>query len=323
METNETQQTNQTQPPQPETKALITLGERGVQLRDLDGLWRFATMVSRSGLAPKGLEKPEAICVALQMGMEVGLGPMASLQNIAVINNRPCIWGDAQLGVCRATGEMTDFAEWYEVAGKRVDKTPQTFSDDVTAVCRVQRRGYKEPTIGSFSVADAKRAGLWGKQGPWSQYPSRMLKLRPRSFARRDQFGDALRGLRSVEEMRDQPAIDVETVTVGVPANAMDIPTPATSLAEPDLRSAAAAPDASDGSAAVSTAKTPQQELEAFVVETCESDLDRFNAVAVENGHLMGPAPTWLEVPTAVAKRLLRARQGLAGMLRVEEGGAE
>jgi hypothetical protein len=280
-------------------------------------LWEQATS---QGKKTAGMEKPEAICVALQMGMEVGMGPMASLQNIAVINNRPCIWGDAQLGVCRATGELTDFAEWYEVAGKRVDKTPQTFSDDVTAVCRVQRRGYKEPTIGSFSVADAKRAGLWGKQGPWSQYPSRMLKLRPRSFALRDQFGDALRGFKSAEDYRDEAAIDVETVTVGQP----ETPTPAASLVEPDLRSAAAAPEPTDGSAAVSTAKTPQQELEAFVVETCESTLERFNAVAVENGHLMGPAPTWLEVPTAVAKRLLRARQGLAGMLRVEqEGGAE
>jgi hypothetical protein len=254
------------------------------------------------------------------MGMEVGLAPMASLQNIAVINHRPCIWGDAQLGVCRATGEMTDFAEWYEVAGKRVDKTPQTFSDDVTAVCRVQRRGYKEPTIGSFSVADAKRAGLWGKQGPWSQYPSRMLKLRPRSFALRDQFGDALRGFKSAEDYRDEAAIDVETVTVGAP---IETPTPDATTAQPDLRSAAAAPDATDGSAAVSASRTPQQELESFVVETCESTLERFNRVVVENGHLNTPAPTWLEVPTAVAKRLLRARQGLAGMLRVEEGGAE
>jgi hypothetical protein len=315
METNETQQTQQ-----PETKAIIHLGERGVQLRDLDTLWRFSTMVLRSGLAPKGLDKQESICIAIQMGMEVGLTPMAALQNIAVINGRPTIWGDAQLAIVRNTGELSDFAEWMETGGKRLDRSPVTYSDDVMAVCRVMRRGYKEAAIGSFSVADAKRAGLWNKQGPWTQYPARMLKLRARSFALRDQFGDALRGLKTTEEVADMPAIDVETVTVGAP---IETPTPAASLVEPDLRNAAAAPETTEGSAAVSTSRTPQQELESFVVETCESTLERFNAVAVENGHLMVPVPTWLEVPTAVAKRLLRARQGLAGMLRVEEGGAE
>jgi hypothetical protein len=317
---------NETQTQQTETKSLVRFGDRGVQLRDLDGLWRFATMVVRSGLAPKGMEKPEAVCVAIQMGMEVGLSPMASLQNIAVINGRPCIWGDAQLGVVRSTGELIDFAEWYEVAGKPVDKTPQTFSDDVTAVCRVHRKGYKAPTIGSFSVADAKRAGLWNKQGPWTQYPARMLKLRPRSFALRDQFGDSLRGFKSVEDYQDMPAIDVETVTVGsatvsnspIPTG-MGAPTPEPT-GNPELRGPAASPEPSDGGAAVSPA-SPQDELAEFVFNECDSTVDRFNAAMLKNGHLQTEVPDMDSVPLALAKRLLRAKAGLRAML--EEGGAE
>jgi hypothetical protein len=58
-------------------------------------------------------------------------------------------------------------------------------------------------------MADAKRAGLAGKSGPWSQYPERMLALRARGFALRNAFADALRGLITAEEAQDYPAAAV------------------------------------------------------------------------------------------------------------------
>lgn len=182
----------------------------------MDDLFRFAKAVSVSGLAPKGIETPEAIFVALEMGLEVGLPMMAALQNIAVINGRPTIWGDAQLAVVRGTGELVLFEEWYEEGGKRLARNPATFTDATTAVCRVQRHGY-EPAETAFSVADAKRANLWGKSGPWSQYPARMLRFRARSFGLRDQFGDALRGLRTAEEVMDDPVEVARNVTPKAP----------------------------------------------------------------------------------------------------------
>lgn len=195
-----------------EKKRPVAVGSQGIIIADMDGMWRWSQYVAASGLAPKGIEKPESIFVATQMGLEVGLSPMAALQNIAVINGRPTIWGDAQLGIVRSTGELEEFDEWYEVKGSRTTRNPSEFTDDVAAVCRVKRRGF-ETQESAFSVADAKRANLWGKQGPWSQYPARMLRFRARSFALRDNFGDALRGMLSTEEARDMgPAIDVETV---------------------------------------------------------------------------------------------------------------
>lgn len=183
-------------------KAPVAIGHRGIALSDYDGLVRFSIAVSKSGLAPKGIESPEAIAVAIQMGLEVGLTPMAALQNIAVINGRPSIWGDAQLAVVRATGELEQFEEWFEENGKRLARNPQTFNDMTAAVCLVKRAG-QPAKESSFSVADAKRANLWGKSGPWTQYPTRMLMFRARSFGLRDTFGDALKGMRSAEEERD------------------------------------------------------------------------------------------------------------------------
>jgi hypothetical protein len=137
---------------------------------------------------------------------------MASLQNIAVINGRPTIWGDAQLAIVRSTGQLETFEEWYEAGGKRLTRNPSTFTDDTTAVCKLKRSGC-EVWESAFSVADAKRANLWGKAGPWSQYPARMLRFRARSFGLRDQFGDALKGFRTTEEAQDDPVVTARNVT--------------------------------------------------------------------------------------------------------------
>ena len=222
-------------PPAP--KQLVPIGNRGIVPSNMDDLFRFAKAVAVSGLAPKGIETPEAIFVALEMGLEVGLPMMAALQNIAVINGRPAIWGDAQLAVVRSTGELVLFDEWYEEKGKRLPRNPSAFTDDTAAVCRVQRSGY-EPAETAFTVADAKRANLWNKAGPWTQYPARMLKHRARSFALRDQFGDALRGLRTVEEAQDDPVATARNVTPTAPL----FQAPAIQAAEPDPEPHPAAP---------------------------------------------------------------------------------
>jgi hypothetical protein len=191
------------------TRAPVAFGNRGIVISQYDDLVRFAETVSKSGLAPKGMESAQSIFVAVQMGLEVGLSPMAALQNIAVVNGRPTIWGDAQLAVCRGTGDMEAFEEWFEIAGQRTTRNPSEYKDDTAAVCRVKRRDGQE-VESAFSVADAKRANLWGKAGPWTQYPFRMLRNRARSFALRDCFGDALKGFRSTEEAQDQePERDV------------------------------------------------------------------------------------------------------------------
>jgi hypothetical protein len=141
--------------------------------------------VAKSDFAPKDFKgKPESCLLAIQHGSEVGLSPMQSLQSIAVINGRPTIWGDAALALVQSSSQCVYVREYTDGDGEHL-----------TAFCEVQRRGYPQPTVAKFSVADAKKAGLWGKTGPWTQYPARMLGLRARGFALRNAFADALRGL--------------------------------------------------------------------------------------------------------------------------------
>jgi len=156
---------------------------------------QFSEVLSQSAMVPREYQgKPANTLVAIQWGMELGLAPMQALQNIAVINGKPSIYGDALLAMVRADHRCRGVKEYL---------------DGETAVCLITRSpnaGEVEEIERKFSVDDAKRAGLWGKQGPWKQYPQRMLQMRARSLAIRDGFPDVIKGLISVEEAQDMPS---------------------------------------------------------------------------------------------------------------------
>ncbi len=182
-----------------------------------ESLWRLADVFAASSMVPKNMiGKPADVFVAIQMGLELNLSPMQALQNIAVINGRPSLWGDAVIALVRASGRMEEFDEYFE-------GTP--YQDNYQAVCVLKRQGDKKPIKREFSVADAKLAKLWAKEGPWQQYPKRMLQMRARSWALRDGFGDVLRGVRTAEEMMDEPpAIEMRPVPSPVVSYEPDVP---------------------------------------------------------------------------------------------------
>ena len=159
----------------------------------------FCDYLANSDLVPKDFKgKPANCLIAIQWGAELGLKPLQALQNLAIINGRPALWGDAVIALVRSS----PLCEYI------------TESDDGnTATCRVKRRG-EEEEVRTFSMDDAKVAGLLGKSGPWTQYPKRMRQMRARAFALRDVFPDVLRGMPVAEELQDMataaPAAPVE-----------------------------------------------------------------------------------------------------------------
>jgi hypothetical protein len=175
--------------------ALTVTNQRGFAPATLTEAITFSEMLSNSNMVPKAYQnKPQDILVCVQWGMEMGLAPMQALQNIAVINGKPSVYGDAMMALVQASAVCDDVEEYFENEG-----TPNP-----VAVC-VAKRKNRKPVVAKFSVEDAKRAGLWGKQGPWSAYPKRMMQMRARGFALRDAFPDVLKGLISAEEAQDYP----------------------------------------------------------------------------------------------------------------------
>lgn len=168
----------------------------------------LAKLISSSELAPKDYRgKPGNVLIAMQLGAEIGLAPMQAIQNVAVINGRPSVWGDAMLALVQVHPDYEGHKEFMEGTG-----------ETRTAVFQVKRRN-QEWHQQKYSVADAKQAGLWGKVGPWKTNSDRMLQMRARGFGLRDKFADALKGLRLAEESMDlppeKPGSDKGTLDIG------------------------------------------------------------------------------------------------------------
>ena len=142
-------------------------------------------------MAPQGFEKPETCLVGILQGMEMGLSPLFALQRMAIVDGRLTIWGDGALALVLRSGLCVSITEW--LGG---DDESEWISH-----CEVLREGWDRPIIRSFAVQDARRANLWHKPGPWTEYPKRMLQMRARAFALRDVFADVLGGLYFREEI--------------------------------------------------------------------------------------------------------------------------
>jgi hypothetical protein len=170
----------------------------------------FAKMIADSELLPKDFRgKTANILVALQIGKELNIPPLQALQGIYVVNGRGVVFGDLMWAIITSHKDFEDSKE---------DVT------DTGATVTLKRRG-RSPVTVTFTKVDAEKASLWGKAGPWTQYPKRQMLWRARTFAARDLFPDALKGLTSAEEASDYQTIEGQTVPT-TPAQATASATP-------------------------------------------------------------------------------------------------
>lgn len=157
----------------------------------------LAKDLADSDLVPKQYQgKPGNVLVAIQWGAELGMKPLQAMQNIAVINGKPSIYGDTGKALLQANG--CQIIEWdaREVEGQGMAK------------CTIKRTGRPDVTR-TFTIDDAKRARLWGKEGPWTNYPFRQMAWRAFWFAARDGASDILKGMAGAEELADVEIKDV------------------------------------------------------------------------------------------------------------------
>jgi hypothetical protein len=178
-------------------KDIVREGAFDLTPHSLNEAFQLAELMSKSELVPQGFRnRPADVLIAVQYGAELGLPPLQALSGICVINGRACIWGDAALAVVLKSGLMENYKE---MSSEEIEKSGK-------AVFWCKRKGVPEPIVREFSVEDAQRAHLWdnaGKKPIWKDYPYRMLQMRARSWALRDGFADALKGVAIREELED------------------------------------------------------------------------------------------------------------------------
>jgi hypothetical protein len=165
---------------------------------------RVAHTLSQSSIVPDDYRgRPNDCFVAINMGHSLDMDPFQAIQSIAVIEGKPCLYGDGLIGVVRASPKCL----WIE----------EKISDDgKTATCRTQRDGDPNPIEATYSMADAVQAGIDTKFN-WKKHPKRMLQMRARAYCLRDAYPDLLKGLGVVEERQDHDDTPPPVTTYDLP----------------------------------------------------------------------------------------------------------
>lgn len=161
----------------------------------LGEMMSMAKVLAMSGIVPAAYAgRPEAVFAVVQYGKEFGIPPMSALQNMAFINGKPAMGTDLLMALIHRHPEF---------AGYSVKKCTEE-------ICEVEirrlRKNQKTPDVftGSFSMKEARDAGLVRSGSPWEKWKKRMLKHRASAFAARDAFPDVLSGNYSNEEMEPE-----------------------------------------------------------------------------------------------------------------------
>lgn len=134
-------------------------------------------------------QKLDEAIARISYGKSLNMSPKLALTNTMIVNGNMTIWGDALPAVIYQSGLMEYKEETFDAT-------------TMTAICTIKRKDMSKPETRTFSMEDAKIAGLWGKN-VWAKYPKRMLQQRARTYAFRDIFPDVLQGMITTEEAQE------------------------------------------------------------------------------------------------------------------------
>lgn len=157
---------------------------------DMDAAHRMATALVSTAFCPQHFKgKPDDATAAVLYGAEVGLSPLASLQNIYVISGRPAMYARTMSAVVMSHGHEM----WTE------ESTAQK-----VVVCG-RRKGSEHVERSEWTYDRARKAGYTTNK-KYDTDPQSMLYARASGDVARHVAPDALLGMAySVEELQEAP----------------------------------------------------------------------------------------------------------------------
>jgi hypothetical protein len=197
------------------------------ELAPIADIEHLAQMLSKSTLLPVALKGSVAdIAVTILAGRELGLGPMTALRTIHVVEGRPVLSADVMVALVQGSGKAESF--------HCVEST------STTATYETHRLGAPEPQRMTFTIEQARKAGLIKPKGAWETYPDAMLRARAKSALARDVYGDVLAGCYTDEEAAEFRRDDRPAATFRMEGNTFVAPEPPQLAApeSPDMLSA-------------------------------------------------------------------------------------
>ncbi len=206
----------------PEGQALALYRPTGdaYEPKNLQEARLLAKSYAESKLVP-GIVSESAALLIMATGHEVGIPATAALRSISVINGRPALSAQLKIALCVQRKDLCKFFRVLE-------------STDTSATYQAWRHGDEEPMKVTFTIQDAKNAGLVKPDSNWVKYPRRMLRWRAGSELADMLFPEVMLGLPSAEDLIDDRdhrapiiAMDAEVVDQPQPPAAQQEPTPA------------------------------------------------------------------------------------------------
>lgn len=194
--------THDTNPPLPVPIASDAAGLRGLDdwLHAAASAQQLAQGLVHSFFVPQAYkvgnprdEAATAVAVAnatgaILLGQSLGLDPLTSLQQIYVVHGRPGLYAKMKVALAQREGHRV----WDE-----------EYTPEAATVCG-QRRGSDDVVRIRITIEDAKTAG-WTTNAAYAKTPADMLWARAASRVVDRIAADALFGMRSVEDLTDEP----------------------------------------------------------------------------------------------------------------------
>lgn len=158
-------------------------------MNDLVALQSISKELAQSRLHAH--RNPADVLFVISVGEFLGLNAATALMNIYNVNGMPTMKADLKLALAKRHPEY---------AGCEIDANTERC---IVKMKRRNENGTEEAITSTFTIEDAKRAGLFPKKDNWRMYPQRMLKARAISYAVNDLFPDIVFGMLSSEEAQD------------------------------------------------------------------------------------------------------------------------
>lgn len=175
--------------------ALPDLPDVDSWIRAMASIAKLAEKICETSFVPRGLRGDDAaVTAAILTGRELGLGPMAALRHIHVVEGVPSLDAEYKRSKVLAAGHMFRIIEW----------------DDEH--CKVAARRKNEtgtPLVMEYTMKMARRAGLVKDRGNYITRPEVMMVARVTTLVTNAIFPDVTNGLATTEllESGDADAI--------------------------------------------------------------------------------------------------------------------
>ena len=155
----------------------------------------LAERLHKAGVFGQEVTSSDKAFVVLLKGHELGFTPMASAGSIAIIKGKVSLSADATIALCKRSPACLYL--------RLVESTEEV------ATYETQRHGDPSPTALSYTIAQAKTAGLTGSQ-TWRAHAPAMLRARCGAAIARAVYPDLVAGIYDPDEVaeivRSEPA---------------------------------------------------------------------------------------------------------------------